>query len=189
MKFNYPSIQNHFAVSLGANAQGCFLLSFVLSVFRRKIYRSISHIKLYSHFLTLLGSLVVFSGCGQHKKEALKKKSRQARQSQLFLQESLARIPDLPDGPFGFEVKKMISDDQNPENVQIFYQALDKETVNCDQIKDSYCSDMELLGWKLASVFEGQDMILVFVRPSGNMCVISLRQGGKLVVALLGKKD
>jgi len=138
-------------------------------------------------FIYLFVLLSMFSGC-QNKKTVNKKMSRLAKQSQMSLQESLARISDLPDGPFGFQVKKMITDQQSPENVQIFYQALDKDTVDYNKIKESYCGDMELLGWKLDSVFDGQDMILVFVRPSGKMCMISLRHGGKLVVVMLGKK-
>jgi len=131
--------------------------------------------------------LMFVSGC-QNKKNAHKKSSYPKKQEHLFLQESVARISDLPDGPFGFDVKKIVKDDSNKENIQIYYQAKNKEAVDYNEIRNSYCSDMELLGWNLASMFDGEELILIFVRPLGKTCVISLRAHGKLVVAILNKK-
>jgi hypothetical protein len=143
--------------------------------------------KLKNKILSLFFSLVFMGGC-QSKKQALVKPQRQKKQDKLFLQESIARISQLPDCPFGFEVKKIVTDDNCSENLQIIYQSIDKELVDYHLIKDSYCSDMELLGWNLSYEFEGQDLLLLFVKPSGKTCMISLRSGGKLVVAILDKK-
>lgn len=143
--------------------------------------------QLKNKIFILFLAVAFVSGC-QNKKAALVKASKPKKQDKLFLQESVARISQLPDCPFGFDIKKIVVDENNPENVQLYYQATDKESIDYHQVKDSYCSDMELLGWNRTCEFDGQDLILVFVKPSGKTCVISLRSGGKLVVAILNKK-
>ncbi|MCX5923673.1 MAG: hypothetical protein NTU89_03865 [Candidatus Dependentiae bacterium] len=143
--------------------------------------------KLQNKILILFLSLVFIGGC-QNKKAALVKPQKQKKQDKLFLQESVARISQLPDCPFGFEVKKIVTDENNSENLQIFYQSTNKDLIDYRMIKDSYSSDMELLGWNLSYEFGGPDLILMFVKPSGKACMISLRSGGKLVVSILSKK-
>lgn len=135
---------------------------------------------------TLILSLLVATGC-QHKKSTQQSYLKQKEDS-FALQESIARISDIPDGPVGFKVKEVEKDESNPDNVRIEYKAKRKEAVQLEDIKKLYCSNMELLGWDLTSIFEGQELLMLFEKPRGKKCVVSLRRDGCLMVTILGKK-
>ncbi|MFA5998531.1 MAG: hypothetical protein WC747_00725 [Candidatus Babeliales bacterium] len=127
--------------------------------------------------------LLVVTGC-QHKKTKVV-----SRQDSFALQESIARLCDIPDGPVGFKVKEVEKDEGNSDNVRIEYKARKKEVVQLEDIKKLYSCNMELLGWNLTSIFDGQDeLLMLFERPRGKKCIVSLRLDGCLIVTILGKK-
>ncbi|HSW76771.1 MAG TPA: hypothetical protein VLG50_06985 [Candidatus Saccharimonadales bacterium] len=135
--------------------------------------------------LTTMSFFIVLffaAGC-KHKQTAIIPK-----QDPLALQELLARLSDLPDVPYGYQVKKIEKDQRNPDSVFIEYQANKKDCVQHEDIKKMYYSSMELLGWNFVSEFQGQEILLFFERPRGKKCIISLRQDGYLIVFVLSKK-
>ena len=131
-------------------------------------------------FSTIL--LLVTTGC-RHKKIAVG-----YTQDSFALQETIARLSDVPDTPVGFKIKKIEKDESNPDNVRIEYLAKKKDLVQSEDIKHLYCSNMELLGWNLIAMFDGPDLLLLFERPRGKKCIVSLHRDGYLMVSILGKK-
>lgn len=103
----------------------------------------------------------------------------------VLLQESIARLACIPDVPLGVQVQSVIKAEQDPDSVQLFcrYGAVAQK-----YLKSFYIEEMERIGWKLLSEHDGEEVLLLFEKPSGAVCSVSIRDNKKLVVTLLYKK-
>lgn len=128
--------------------------------------------------LLFLGILSCFVAC-RHKGQKIDKKT-------FELQASLARFSEIPDAPIYVKVRDIVRSLLHPEDVQVFYDLGKADKV---EVKDFYIEEMERRGWRLHAQYDGLEYFLEFVRPSGMICIVSIRDKQKMVVTLLKKGD
>lgn len=130
--------------------------------------------------LKILGvaSLILFlPSCHIPKKEAQK----------MAMEESIARLSMIPDVPFGIEVLDVIKSKSNPNAVQVICKYTISQSI--EDLKSFYLQEMERLGWKLQAEYEGNEIILLFVKAEVYSCMISIRKKQEFVITLLVKKE
>ena len=103
-----------------------------------------------------------------------------------LLQESIARLSNIPDVPIGVYVRNIVKSDQDPDSVQIFchYGSMSAQDLKC-----FYFEEMERVGWKLKAEHAGVEYLLYFAKPSGDICIVSIRGCQQLVITLMIKKE
>lgn len=132
-----------------------------------------------------LMSLLVLTGC-KHKQKSVLTKNDKA----IFLEESVARIADIPDAPLGFEVKQVVQDLFSKPSTQIVYQAKSSNFSKMQDVEKSYMRDMESLGWRYSGCFQSEkEIIMIFERPRGKKCVAILNDSGVFKVTITTKKE
>ena len=128
----------------------------------------------------LLIALLVLPSC-QHQKHG------GARKKHSHVQESLARLADIPDVPMYVHVKNVLKDDENPNQTQII--CTFGTGIKRQDLKKFYIEEMERLGWGLLLESAMQDIILVFHKPDGRYCVVSVQGQSELVVTICKAGD
>ncbi|MBM18148.1 MAG: hypothetical protein CL947_03735 [Epsilonproteobacteria bacterium] len=119
--------------------------------------------------------LLCFTGCCMQTLSVKKTK-------QNNVHELLARMSDIPDMPFSVKVTDCSKSESNPNSVQI--QGIYRQSSQSD-IVDYYIEGMERCGWDLKSSYIGDEAILLFSRPSGTYCSISVRRKRQLCITIL----
>lgn len=136
--------------------------------------------------LTVLFFMILsFSAC---QKKTLKKEAFdvELEKEAQVLQESVARISDIPDVPLPVVIKKIIYAPQDSDQLQIF---CDMTGVDKIELCSYYEAGMERLGWDFQGFCSAQEELLVFAKPSGSLCVLSLRDNQRMVITIMKKKD
>lgn len=128
----------------------------------------------------LLAGLLLLSSC-QYQKQS------KTRKEHSYVQESLARLADIPDTPMYVHVKNVLKDDENPNQVQII--CTFGTGIKRQDLKKFYIEEMERLGWGLLFESAMQDIILVFHKPDGRYCVVSVQGRSDLVVTIYKAGD
>lgn len=123
--------------------------------------------------------LLALSSCGY--KSSLKKSTDKA-----LLQESIARLSNIPDVPLAVQVRNIVKSEQDPDSVQMFCHY---GSMSVQDLKSFYVEEMERLGWKLQAECNGLESLLYFAKPLGDMCVVSIRSHKQLVLTLMTKKE
>jgi len=128
------------------------------------------------------------AGCQKNIQQKQKKQQEQVAQKVEIdpLQETIARLSDIPDVPMSTTMQKIEQSDRDLNQVQIF---CDVGSVGWKELCDYYENEMERLGWSLQGRCDLQVGLIVFVKPSGSLCVISMRSQKGMVITLLKKKD
>ena len=124
--------------------------------------------------------LLMATGC---QKQYVKKSSK--KQHAVSLQESIARLSDIPDAPLETVALKVVKSEQVPDNLQIFYSF---DSLSKRDIKTFYIEEMERLGWQLHFGFDGDEDVLEFVKPSGIVCLVVIRKSS-FVITVVKLKD
>lgn len=147
------------------------------------MFSKIIRYKFRGFFLVFL--LLILNGC---KKREVKVSSSHT----LEFQEKLARITEIPDAPMGYKVCYIVTGVDNVSDFQIQYKPIKKSVYNILDLKKTYVADMEILGWQSVGVFQaekekGDELILLFKRPSGRMCQIHIDEYQVINVTLFSK--
>lgn len=111
--------------------------------------------------------------------------ARKQEEAEL-LQESVARLSDIPDVPLPVIIKKITYAQQDSDQLQI---CCEMAGIDAEELCSYYEAGMERLGWSLQSSCNAQERLLVFVKPGGSLCVISLRDNQGMVITMMKKKD
>ncbi len=154
------------------------------------MHKTLKHLifEFFANVKILLSLLVCFfiSGCSRkHSKAIIIKPS----QDITHLEESVARMTQIPDAVFGFRLQAVIPDQEHEENVQIVYHPVKGSLIDLEMVKKYYDMEMEILGWDLVSNFKSTDeLCLLFSRPGNVWCQIILSHENILTVMLLTKK-
>lgn len=123
--------------------------------------------------------LLSFSAC--QKRVAIKKTDRN---SSYELQESIARLNDIPDLPLQARVQNVMPSQQNSEDMQII---CDAGLLGWDDVQNYYEQEMERFGWDLQALYRSdRESLIVFRKASGSLCIISLKDK-QLVITKLKK--
>lgn len=133
----------------------------------------------YQYLVVLLLS---FSGCSH--KEA---KVRKNNHSRVKFEEEIARLSSIPDAPLHVTLQKVIRSERDPDNVQVRYKI--GSSVIREDVKDFYLSEMERIGWMLQLEWLEGEYVLQFMKPRGQMCLITIRENKTLLITLAKKKD
>lgn len=136
-------------------------------------------------FVALLMMIVFFSSC---QKNVLKKQQKNVflQQEIEALQESVARLSDIPDVPLPVMIKKIENTNAEQDQLQIICDVYD---ISRADLYSYYEGEMERLGWQLQGSYDQQEGLLVFVKPGGSLCVISLRDHQQMIITIMKKKD
>lgn len=111
---------------------------------------------------------------------------KQQSVEKISLQESIARLSSIPDVPLGVQVKNIIKLENDPDSLQVFcYYG----SMKAKDLKIFYNEEMERIGWRLIAEYDGAEILLNFEKPSGIICVISIRMDRQLVITLITKKE
>lgn len=135
--------------------------------------------------LTLYVTLLFFSSC---QKNLSKKGVCDVEQyhDARALQESVARMLDIPDVPLPVVIKNITYASPESDQLQI---CCDMAGMNKVELYAYYEGEMERLGWSLQGAYDGLEGMLVFVKPGGSLCVISIRDHKCMVITVIKKKD
>lgn len=137
------------------------------------------------NIVRLSAILLFFSSC--HKKlPSGKIDELEQRRNALMLQESVARILDIPDVPLPIIIKNVTYASSESDQLQMF---CDLAGMSRSDLYAYYEGEMERLGWSLQGAYDGQEGLLVFVKPGGSLCVISIRGQNDMVITIIKKKD
>lgn len=117
---------------------------------------------------------------------ACQKNMQKHQNKALQLQESVARLSEIPDTPLHVVIQKVLKSEQNPDNLQIFCEF---SKMPRNDLKSFYMGEMERLGWKLDAEYEGMEHLLNFSKPDGSICLLSFRDKHQLVITLIKKKE
>ena len=129
---------------------------------------------------------MLLPGCLKKQSKAMIIRSS-AKISQL--EESVARMTQIPDALFGFRLQAVIPDQIHEENVQIVYHPIKGSSIDAAMVKKYYEIEMEVLGWQVASAYQSADeLLLLFSRPKNIWCQVMLSHENILTVLLLTKK-
>lgn len=137
------------------------------------------------NFIALFAMLLFFSSCHKHLPSQKMHESEQSRNAQA-LQESVARIVDIPDVPLPIIIKDITYASLESDQLQIY---CDLAGMNRSELYAYYEGEMERLGWSLQGAYDGQEGLLIFVKPGGSLCVLSIRDQGRMVITIIKKKD
>jgi len=88
----------------------------------------------------------------------------------LQYEEIIAKHSDLPDMPFQTQLHKISIDNDQIDQLQIFY-------VTSMFMQDSirfYQQQMERIGWDILSQSQGQDCLLIYTKPD-KICSVLLK--------------
>ena len=137
-------------------------------------------INLTSFFTTCI-FIFLLSGCQ-------KKQNINNKQPEIYkLKEFIAKLIDIPDVLMQCKIKKIIESEEDLGQFQII---CDCNNINQIDLTNYYKAEMERLGWNLQSIYdETNEVLLVFLKPSGSTCVISLREKNQLYITIMNKKD
>lgn len=134
-------------------------------------------------FVFLLGFL---PGCVQKKQPlSLNLKNKD-------LDEVVAGLTFIPDTPFGFCVHSVKRDVQDSEDAfKVVYHAKKSAKIDLQDLKKSYRTEMELLGWDFVNQFEDEsELLLIFARPLHVLCQVRFDRDNFLTILVLkNKKD
>ncbi len=103
------------------------------------------------------------------------------------MQESIARLSQVPDAPVFATIKRVVRSEINPDDIQAFYTV--GRAISTKELKQFYMEEMERLGWNLRVECEAEELLLEFIRPNHQICIISFRKQHELVITLCTKKD
>ncbi|MBI2352655.1 hypothetical protein HYV11_00235 [Candidatus Dependentiae bacterium] len=103
------------------------------------------------------------------------------------LQESLAKLSDLPDIPLSIKVQKIEFSQLSTKGMQIFGNLLSNSWFD---IKEYYEQEMERFGWCFLSEYKAEsNELLVFSRPNGCLLMLSYQEAKQIVITVLNKKE
>jgi len=108
-----------------------------------------------NHYLYLI-VLVIFAGCGV-KQMKIKKENDNFQHREI-----IAKFSDLPDAPFQAQLKDIAINQENHDEIQMFY--LIKMPLN--DIAIFYEQQMERLGWDLLSESKSKDIVFIYTKPN-----------------------
>ena len=105
------------------------------------------------------------------------------------LEETVARMTQIPDVPFGFRLHSVILDQSNTDNLKILYHPKKSAKIDLEYLKKDYMTTMETLGWDFINQFESQhEFLLNFVKPGNIWCQVRFDQNNMLTVWLVSEK-
>lgn len=137
---------------------------------------------LYSCFALLVS---LFSGCQKH----IEKQKRLAhdKQTKMYeLQESIARLVDIPDVPLQCKIIAIAESEQGSSEFQLI---CDCALMLHADIISYYKEEMERIGWQLQSEYDREgEALLVFIKPGGSVCTVSLRDHQRVVITKMISK-
>ncbi len=133
-------------------------------------------------FKQILVSIIMVVTFGSCQKKATTKKID--IDDTYRLQESIARLSDIPDAPMQVTIQKIVPSLVDSDGIQIF---CNSGLLHWDDIKNYYEQEMERIGWIMQYEYQadGIESLMIFIKPSGSLCMISLRNKQLIITKLI----
>ena len=117
--------------------------------------------------------LLILSGCSVRKKQ---------NYDLLRSKELIAKFAEIPDAPLHTSLQQVATDDQSPDQIQMFYTT----SMKTEDLVLFYQQNMERLGWMVISESYVQDWLLQYGKPD-QICSILIKNN-KLVIFVSKRK-